>query len=120
MPNRCGAAQLVERVCPPAYGSRWRQGSPNHPTARGCPVGERNTLEYVPHKRGTWPSMGLPRRVRVKGMAGVDATVVVTVVHDTVWLSISPPFTYEAIMKAEQVDEVISILELARDEAEKR
>ncbi len=76
-------------------------------------------LENVPHGRTTWPIMGVPRRIRVKGMAGVDATVVVTVVQDTVWLSISPPFTWEAIMKPGKVDEVISMLELARDEAKK-
>ena len=46
-------------------------------------------------------------------------TVVVTVVHDTVWLSISPPFTWEAIMEPGEVDEVISMLALARDEAKK-
>ncbi len=61
--------------------------------------------------------MGAPRGVRVKGMQGVDATVVVTVVQDTVWLSISPPFTWEVIMEPRKVDEVISTLELARDEA---
>ncbi len=75
--------------------------------------------EYVPQGRTTWPRMGLPRRIRVKGMAGVDATVVVTVVQGTVWLSISPPFTCEAIMRSGKVDEVISMLELARDEANK-
>lgn len=64
-----------------------------------------------------WPVMGMPRRVRVKGMRGVDATVVVTVVRDRVWLSISSPFTWEAIMTPGKVDEVISMLELARDEA---
>ncbi|MGH3695168.1 MAG: hypothetical protein ACRDRX_14475 [Pseudonocardiaceae bacterium] len=80
---------------------------------------EAQNSEYVPPGRTTWPIMGLPRRIHVKGMAGIDATVVVTVVQDTVWLSISPPFTYEAIMKAGKVDEVISMLELARDEAKK-
>lgn len=40
-------------------------------------------------------------------------------VQDTVWLSISPPFTWEAIIESEKVDEIISTLELARDEAEK-
>jgi hypothetical protein len=63
--------------------------------------------------------MGKPRRIRVKGMAGVDAAVVVTVVRDTVWLSISPPLTWEAIMEPRKVDEVISLLEQARDEAKK-
>ena len=64
-----------------------------------------------------FPRMGLPRRIAVKGMQGVDVTVVVTVVRDTVWLSISPPFTWEAIMQPGKVDEVIHVLELARDEA---
>ncbi|MGH3785556.1 MAG: hypothetical protein ACRDRG_03170 [Pseudonocardiaceae bacterium] len=76
-------------------------------------------VEYEPQGQTTWPIMGVPRRVRVKGMAGVDATVVVTVVQDTVRLSISPPFTWEAIMKSGKIDEVISMLELARDEAKK-
>ena len=61
----------------------------------------------------------MPRRIAVKGMQGVDVTVVVTVVRGTVWLSISPPFTWEAIMQPEKVDQVIHVLELARDEATK-
>ena len=85
-----------------------------------CMSTEKNeNLEYVPHGRTTWPIMGALRRVRVKGMEGVDTTVVVTVVQDKVWLSISPPFTWEAIMEPGKVDEVISVLELARDEAKK-
>lgn len=61
--------------------------------------------------------MSIPRRVRVKGMQGVDATVVVTVVQGTVWMSVSPPFTWGAIMGPEKVDELIRVLEVARDEA---
>ena len=77
--------------------------------------------EYVPQPHGqtTRPIMGVPRRVRVKSMAGVDATVVVTVAQDTVGLSISPPFTWETIMKPGKIEEVISMLEPARDEAKK-
>ncbi|HKR52642.1 MAG TPA: hypothetical protein VJT72_24295 [Pseudonocardiaceae bacterium] len=67
----------------------------------------------------TDPHVGAPRRVRVKGMQGIDATVVVTVVRDTVWMSISPPLTWEAIMEPGKVDDVISALELARDQAKK-
>ncbi len=63
--------------------------------------------------------MGVPRRVRVKGMEGVDVTVVVTVVQGKVWMSISPPFTWEAIMEPGKVDEVMHVLELAREEAKK-
>jgi hypothetical protein len=71
------------------------------------------------YETGTWPIMGMRRRVRVKGMAGIDATVIVTAVREKVWLSISPPFTWEAIMEPRKVDEVISALELARDEVVK-
>jgi Na+/proline symporter len=62
---------------------------------------------------------GVPRRVFVKGMQGVEVTVIVTVVQGTVWLSISPPFTWEAIMEPGKVDELMHVLELARQEAKK-
>ncbi|HET9118388.1 MAG TPA: hypothetical protein VFN75_10030 [Pseudonocardiaceae bacterium] len=39
--------------------------------------------------------------------------------HSLSRLSISPPFTWEAIMESEMVDEVISMLELARGETKK-
>lgn len=80
-------------------------------------IEKREDVEYMLHGRTTWPNMSAPRRARVKGMQGVDAIVAVTVVQDKVWLSISPPFTWEAIMEPGEVDEVISMLELARDEA---
>jgi hypothetical protein len=63
--------------------------------------------------------MGIPRRISVKGMQGVDAIVVITVVQGKVWMSISPPFTWEAITVPGKVDEVMSALEVARDEAKK-
>ena len=50
-------------------------------------------------------------------MQGVDATVVVTVVQGAVWMSISPPFIREAIMEPGKVEEVMHVLEVARDEA---
>jgi hypothetical protein len=59
----------------------------------------------------------MPRRVRVKAMRGEDATIVVRVVQGMVWLSISPHFTWEAIMTPGTVDEVMRVLEKARDEA---
>jgi hypothetical protein len=61
--------------------------------------------------------MGMLRRIAVTGMQGVDTTVIVTVVRGPAWLSISPPFTWEAITTPGKVDEVIHPLELARDEA---
>ncbi|MGH4007989.1 MAG: hypothetical protein ACRDTH_07490 [Pseudonocardiaceae bacterium] len=80
---------------------------------------KRENQELVPHRQTTQPIMRTPRRVHVKGVQGVDAIVVVTVVQDKVWLSISPPFTWEAIMEPGKVDEVISTLERARYEAKK-
>lgn len=67
--------------------------------------------------RPAFPRMGTPRRIAVKGMQGTDVTVVVTVVQGAVWMSISPPFSWEAIMRPAKVDDVIHALELARDEA---
>ena len=67
--------------------------------------------------QGILPGWGILRRVRVKAFGGETATVVVRVVHGYVWLSISPPFTWEAIMEPGMVDEVMRVLELARDEA---
>jgi hypothetical protein len=59
----------------------------------------------------------MSRKIRVKGMQGVDAMVVVTVVRGMVWMSIRPPFSWEAIIDTEKVDEVIRALELARNDA---
>lgn len=64
-------------------------------------------------------SSGVPRRVSVKACQGENATVVVTVVQSTVWMSISPPFTWEAIMEPSKVDELMHMLELAREEAKR-
>lgn len=70
-------------------------------------------------QQAPWPSTGVPRRVFVKGMQGVDVTLIVTVVQGTVWVSISPPFSWEAIMEPPKVDELMHVLALARDEAKK-
>ena len=64
-------------------------------------------------------SAGGPRRVRVNARQGETATVTVTVVQGTVWMSIIPPFTWEAILEPGTVDEVIHVLEMAREEARK-
>ncbi len=80
---------------------------------------EYDGTEGAPSKETPFPSAGRPRRVFVKGMQRADVTVVVTVVQGTVWLSISPPFAWEAIMEPGKVDEVMRVLELAREEARK-
>lgn len=57
------------------------------------------------------------RMVSVKGTGGVSATVVVLVQQAQVWVSVEPPFTWEAIMEPEKVDELIRTLAQARDDA---
>lgn len=58
------------------------------------------------------------RTVLVKGSGGVTATVVVTMQKGKVWLSIQPPFTWEAIMDPAKVDEVIRALAQAAHDAQ--
>lgn len=59
------------------------------------------------------------RRVSVTGTGGVVATVVVTAQRGQVWMSIQPPFTWEAIMEPGKVDELMRTLGLAREDAKK-
>lgn len=59
------------------------------------------------------------RKVSVKGIGGVAATVVVTVQRGQVWMSIHPPFAWEAIMEPEKVDELIHTLAVATNSAKK-
>ena len=51
-------------------------------------------------------------KVSVKGTGGVAATVVVIAQRGQVWVSIQPPFTWEAIMEPGKVDELIHTLGL--------
>ncbi len=73
--------------------------------------------EHSPDAQTACTSAGIPRRVSVRGTGGVSATVFVTVQRGQVWVSIQPPFTWEAIMEHGKVDELIDVLGLARDEA---
>ena len=59
------------------------------------------------------------RTVTVKGSGGVVATVVVTTRRGQVWMSIQPPFTWEAIMEPVLGDELIRMLALAAEDAKK-
>jgi hypothetical protein len=68
-------------------------------------------------KRKDSLKMSIPRRVVVKGREGVVATVAVMIYRGEVWMSIVPPFTWEAIMELGKVDELIHLLGLAREEA---
>lgn len=64
-------------------------------------------------------AVSVRRKVSVKGSGGVSATVVVTVRRGRVWLSIQPPFTWEAIMEPGKVDELTRTLTLAREDAQR-
>ncbi|HEY6422199.1 MAG TPA: hypothetical protein VIY28_02905 [Pseudonocardiaceae bacterium] len=55
----------------------------------------------------------------MKGTGGVSATVFVTVQQGAVWISIQPPFTWQAIMEPTKVDELIGMLSQARVEAQR-
>jgi hypothetical protein len=55
----------------------------------------------------------------VKGSGGVTATVVVVTQRGYARVSIEPPFTWEAIMNPVKIDELIHMLELAREDAKK-
>ncbi len=57
------------------------------------------------------------RKISVKGTGGVAATVVVIAQRGQVWMSIQPPFTWEAVMQPGKVDELIHALGLAREDA---
>ncbi len=61
--------------------------------------------------------MGIPWRLAAAGRQGVVATITITTCQGQIWMSIVPPFTWEAIMEPETVDKLIHVLELARDEA---
>lgn len=58
-------------------------------------------------------------KVTVTGNGGVAATVMITVRRGQVWLSIQPPFTWDAIMRPGKVDELVRTLGLAAEEAKK-
>lgn len=58
-------------------------------------------------------------RVRVRASGGEIAIVVVRMVQGYVWVSVSPPFTWEAIMTVGMIDEVVGVLQVAREEAER-
>lgn len=58
-------------------------------------------------------------KVSVQGTGGVSATVFVMVQQGQVWMSIQPPFTWEAIMDPAKVDELIGTFTRAREEVKR-
>lgn len=70
-----------------------------------------------PCDAGPYTGTGAPRRVSATGSENVPVTVVVTTRQGRIWISIIPPFTCEAIMEPERIDELMQVLRLAREEA---
>lgn len=68
---------------------------------------------------GLYAGSAVYRRLSVKGSEGVVASVVVKSTRGHVWVSITPPFTWEVIMEPGKIDELIHILGLAREDAKK-
>lgn len=69
--------------------------------------------------QSTPAASAIHRRVAVAGSGGVSATVIVVARRGQVWVSIMPPFTWEAILEPITVDELTHTLELAREDAMK-
>ncbi len=68
----------------------------------------------MPHARPA-----VHRRVLTMGSGGVPATVVVVARQGRVWLSIDPPFIWEAILESEKVNELVRVLGQAEDDAKR-
>ena len=83
------------------------------------PIFKRSQPEGSADAQTMYARTGIPIRISVKTTGGDHAAVVVTVVQGMVWLSIRPLFTWEAIMEPVKVDELIRVLELVREEAQK-
>lgn len=84
------------------------------------PSAEDEQPTHIAHRtngQAVYVGPDIYRRVAVKGMEGVSATIVVTVRRGKVWVSIQPPFTSETILDPEKVDAVIRTLTQARDDA---
>lgn len=77
----------------------------------------RPQSQETPDGQAAHAGSAVYRKVAVKGSGGVAATVVVTTQQGQVWVSIVPPFTWEAIMEPMKVDELIHMLGLAREAA---
>ena len=76
-------------------------------------------IEHSPNGQAVCTDSFVLHRVSVTGTGGVAATIFVTAQRGQVWMSIQPPFTWEAIMVPGKVDELIRTLGLAREAAKR-
>ncbi|MGH4021212.1 MAG: hypothetical protein ACRDT0_18685 [Pseudonocardiaceae bacterium] len=93
------------------------QDNPNAKPVSGDGTGPRAVASAVIHTDQILRVV--QRKVTVKGSGGVTATVVVVAQRGKVWMSIQPPFTWEAIMEPGKVDELIRTLGLAGEDAKR-
>ncbi|MGH4008874.1 MAG: hypothetical protein ACRDTH_12080 [Pseudonocardiaceae bacterium] len=75
--------------------------------------------EDTDNGQATYTGSVAHRKVSTKGSGGVSATVVVIAQQGKVRVSITPSFTWEAIMEPGKVDELIRTLTLAREDAKR-
>lgn len=59
------------------------------------------------------------RKISVIGTGGISATIILTAQQGAVWMSIQPPFTWEAIIEPKKIDELIGTLTQAKEEAKR-
>lgn len=83
----------------------------------GQPVNDRRVGHRPGNGRVSHTPSPMPRIVAAIASGGVTATVIVTVRRRFVWMSIMPPFTWEAILEPEKVDELVRTLTLAAKDA---
>lgn len=88
----------------------------NHEQRGPIAVPEKNRQEA---KNKVHMGPAVHRRVLTMGSGGVRAIVVVVARQGKVWLSIDPPFTWEAILEPEKVNELVRVLGQAEDDAKR-
>ena len=82
-------------------------------------VAEASPTQNRPVRQSAQLATAVHCRVAVQGSGGVSATIVVIARQGRIWLSITPPFTWEAILEPIAIDELTRTLELARMDAAK-
>ena len=89
----------------------------NRGSEEGQHSGDRRGSYRLGNRRASYSPSPMPRIMTATGSGGVAATVIVTVRRGFVWISIMPPFTWEAILDPGQVDELVQTLTLAGKDA---
>lgn len=83
------------------------------------PPSKQKQPEEPPDGQSPCTDSVVHRKVSAKGSGWVTATVVAVARKGHVWVSITPPFSWEAILEPGKVDELIHVLGLAREDAKR-